>query len=190
MTTVQLLVGTKKGAFIFESDDARVDWSMRGPYCDSWPVLDMTHDPTSGVIYVASGNEWFGPAIWRSEDDGETWTLSSSGISYGEGEDPITEMWSIEPSGDVLEARRLVSQHGRRRKLGTCQRPSRPPLSRQMGGRRGRPHLALDRPRSEQSRSHLGGDVCCGRDANRRRRRDVGASERGHRGQALAGSSA
>jgi hypothetical protein len=104
MTTVQLLVGTKKGAFIFDSDEARTNWSMRGPFCDNWPVLDMAHDPATGAILAASGNEWYGPAVWRSDDNGETWSHSSNGISFGEGEDAITEVWSVEPAGDVLYA--------------------------------------------------------------------------------------
>ena len=104
MTTVQILTGTKKGAFIFESDASRKDWKLRGPFCDNWPILDMCVEPKSGAILAASGNDWYGPALWRSDDNGETWTHSSAGMSFGEGEDPVTQVWSIEAAGDVLYA--------------------------------------------------------------------------------------
>ena len=42
---VRLLVGTKKGAFILESDEARRDWSVRGPMCEGWPVHDIIVEP-------------------------------------------------------------------------------------------------------------------------------------------------
>ncbi len=75
---VRLLVGTKKGAFILESDEARHDWSMRGPLCEGWPVHDIIVEPGSGALLVAAGNAWYGPSIWRSDDGGETWTQSST----------------------------------------------------------------------------------------------------------------
>ena len=38
MSKSVLLVGTRKGLFVLESGDRR-DWSVRGPYCESWPDL-------------------------------------------------------------------------------------------------------------------------------------------------------
>lgn len=32
---VLVLVGTKKGAFIAESDNARMSWEVRGPFCEA-----------------------------------------------------------------------------------------------------------------------------------------------------------
>ena len=81
---VVLLVGTRKGCFILESDGDRRDWAMRGPYCDGWPVYRAIHDPESGALYVAAASEWHGAGVWRSPDMGETWTLSSEGLSYGD----------------------------------------------------------------------------------------------------------
>ena len=101
---VRLLVGTKKGAFILESDEARRDWSVRGPMCEGWPVHDIIVEPGSGALLVAAGNAWYGPAVWRSEDDGETWTHSSSGLTYGEEAEPIKTIWSLAatPDGGLL----------------------------------------------------------------------------------------
>jgi photosystem II stability/assembly factor-like uncharacterized protein len=84
MSRTLLLVGTRKGCFLLESDEDRRDWAVRGPFCESWPVYHAIHDPSSGAIYAAAASEWFGRAVWRSADLGETWTHSSEGVGYGE----------------------------------------------------------------------------------------------------------
>ena len=80
MQRTLLLVGTRKGCFLLESDADRKDWSVRGPFCESWPVYHAVHDAATGAIYAAAASEWFGLAVWRSPDLGETWTHSSEGI--------------------------------------------------------------------------------------------------------------
>src|ERR671927_40779 len=79
---IVLLVGTRKGCFVLESDGDRRDWSVRGPYCEGWPVYHAVFDEGSGTIYAAAASEWHGSAIWRSSDLGETWSHSSEGIAY------------------------------------------------------------------------------------------------------------
>src|SRR5690606_14277308 len=102
---VLVLLGTKKGAFILESDARRRSWELRGPFCETWPLNHVIGDPSNGVIYAAGGNEWFGPAVWKSTDLGKTWTHSSEGLSYGEGQDPIKAAWSLaRGQGDTLFA--------------------------------------------------------------------------------------
>jgi photosystem II stability/assembly factor-like uncharacterized protein len=92
---VRLLIGTKKGLFLLESDPARSDWRLAGPYCEAWPINHAVADPASGTLFAGGGNEWFGPAVWRSEDFGASWTHSSAGLTYGEGEVPIKSVWSL-----------------------------------------------------------------------------------------------
>ncbi len=101
---VLVLVGTKKGAFILESDAKRRDWSLRGPFCETWPIHHMVADPASGTLYAAGGNEWFGPAIWRSTDLGASWTHSSQGLTYAPGASPIKAAWSLAVGADALYA--------------------------------------------------------------------------------------
>jgi photosystem II stability/assembly factor-like uncharacterized protein len=104
-TRLLVLLGTKKGAFILESDAARSSWSLRGPYCDTWPMNHVVADPATGRIYAGGGNEWFGPAVWQSADLGESWTHSSQGLAYPEGETPVKAVWSLAPAaGGVLYA--------------------------------------------------------------------------------------
>lgn len=101
---VLLLVGTRKGGFILESDAERRDWRIRGPLCEGWPIHDMTHDPSSGALYAAGGNEWYGPAVWRSDDLGETWSHSSEGIAYGDEGPKIRKLWNVTPAHGSLYA--------------------------------------------------------------------------------------
>ena len=101
---VLVLVGTRKGAFILESDASRRTWRQRGPYCATWPMNHVKADPATGTIYGGGGNEWFGPAVWQSPDLGETWTHSSDGLAYEPGETPIRSAWSIAASGETVYA--------------------------------------------------------------------------------------
>src|SRR3954467_12902970 len=80
-----LLVVTRKGLFVLESDEARRDWNMRGPYCEGWPIYHAVYDEQGGAIYAAAASEWHGSAIWKSTDLGETWTHSSEGLQYPDG---------------------------------------------------------------------------------------------------------
>ena len=82
---VMVLVGTKKGAFVLESDAGRQSWTLSGPFCETWPMNHVVADPETGTIYGGGGNEWFGPAVWKSTDLGATWTHSSAGLAYPAG---------------------------------------------------------------------------------------------------------
>ncbi len=102
--TVLVLVGTKKGAFVLQADAQRRSWALRGPFCEAWPINHAVADPETGAIFAGGGNEWFGPAVWKSADLGETWTHSSQGLAYAAGEEPIKSVWSIAPGPGGLYA--------------------------------------------------------------------------------------
>mgnify|MGYP001436971679 CR=1 FL=1 len=104
MASVLILVGTKKGLFILQGDEARRSWELRGPFCETWPIQHAIADPATGAIYAAGGNAWFGAAIWKSTDLGATWTHSSAGLGYGEGEEPVAAAWSLAVAPDGLYA--------------------------------------------------------------------------------------
>ena len=101
---ILLLIGTKKGLFVAESDAARQTWSLRGPYCEHWPINHAVYDPASRAIHAGGGSDWFGPAVWTSPDLGHSWTHSSAGLAYGEGQEPIGAVWSLEAATGALYA--------------------------------------------------------------------------------------
>src|SRR5213596_1456745 len=104
MPRTLLLVGTRKGVFLLESDGDRRDWKLRGPYCEGWPVYHAVHDSQSGAIYAAAASEWHGQAVWRSPDLGETWTHSSEGVGYdGESSRKVSKISTLAVSdGRIL----------------------------------------------------------------------------------------
>ena len=95
MPSTMLLVGTRKGCFILESAGDRRDWTLRGPYCEGWPIYHAVFDPATQTIYAAGASEWHGSAVWRSPDLGETWSLSSEGISYGDGARKLSKISAL-----------------------------------------------------------------------------------------------
>jgi photosystem II stability/assembly factor-like uncharacterized protein len=83
MSKTVLIVGTRKGCFLLESDEARRDWELRGPFCEGWPIYHAIHGG-DGRVLAAAASEWHGASVWRSPDLGASWEQSSAGLSYGE----------------------------------------------------------------------------------------------------------
>jgi photosystem II stability/assembly factor-like uncharacterized protein len=81
MSKTVLIVGTRKGCFLLESDEARRDWQLRGPFCEGWPIYHAIHGG-NGTVLAAAASEWHGASVWRSPDLGESWEQSSAGLSY------------------------------------------------------------------------------------------------------------
>ena len=116
---VMVLIGTRKGTFIAESDAGRKDWSIRGPMAGDmfkfdenmvFPVnlvsMDVNYDAKTGTLYSATASSGgngnyeakIAPAVRRSTDFGETWTASSEGLTYGEGGPEIVKIWNVQPT--------------------------------------------------------------------------------------------
>ena len=74
MSTVRVLVGTRKGAFILTSDGKREKWDICGPHFAGWEIYHLkgsSLDPNR--IYASQTSGWFGQVIQRSDDGGKTW---------------------------------------------------------------------------------------------------------------------
>ena len=92
-----LLAGTKKGLFLFESQD-RQHWILRGPYLRGKEVYHAIRDPRTGRIFAAANDTWFGSQIVYSDDLGETWTEAKSGPAFAEDSGlKLERIWHIEP---------------------------------------------------------------------------------------------
>ena len=75
MTQTQILVGTRKGAWVFADDGARGDWSLEGPMFLGQIVNHFVQDPRdANVRLIAAKTGHLGPTVFRSLDAGRTWT--------------------------------------------------------------------------------------------------------------------
>jgi photosystem II stability/assembly factor-like uncharacterized protein len=74
MSKVRVLVGTRKGAFILNSDGKREKWEVSGPHFAGWEIYHMKGSPADpNRIYASQTSGWFGQIIQRSDDGGKTW---------------------------------------------------------------------------------------------------------------------
>ena len=73
---VTVLVGTTKGAFLISGGGDRQGWTVKGPFCDGWPINHFVGDPATGSLWAGGGGEWHGAGVWRSEDLGATWKVA------------------------------------------------------------------------------------------------------------------
>jgi BNR/Asp-box repeat len=74
MSTIRILVGTRKGAFILTSDGKRQNWEVSGPHFTGWEVYHLKGSPKDpNRIYASQTSSWFGQIIQRSDDGGKTW---------------------------------------------------------------------------------------------------------------------
>jgi photosystem II stability/assembly factor-like uncharacterized protein len=111
MSGVRVLVGTRKGAFILESDEKRAQWDVSGPHFAGWEIYHLkgsSADPSR--LYASQSSGWFGQVIQRSDDGGKTWETMGNEFAY-EGvpgkhqwydgtQHPweFTRVWHLEPS--------------------------------------------------------------------------------------------
>jgi photosystem II stability/assembly factor-like uncharacterized protein len=92
MSGVRVLVGTRKGAFILNSDGKRKDWEISGPHFGGWEMYHVTGSPANpDRLYASQSTSWFGQIIQRSDDGGETWSPVGNEFQY-EGI-PGTHQW-------------------------------------------------------------------------------------------------
>jgi photosystem II stability/assembly factor-like uncharacterized protein len=74
MTTLLLLVATRKGAWIFHGDAARKGWRADGPHFLGHIFNHVVADPRDGrTILAAAKTGHLGPTVFRSADRGKTW---------------------------------------------------------------------------------------------------------------------
>src|SRR5713226_1476190 len=74
MSSVRVLVGTRKGAFVLTADGKRQSWDVSGPLFSGWELYHLKGsavDPNR--IYASQTSGWFGQVIQRSDDGGKTW---------------------------------------------------------------------------------------------------------------------
>lgn len=94
---VLLMVGTRKGAFLFWSDPARRAWRCSHHHGD-WTVHAINYDERSGATYAATNNNYLAQAttIQRSPDHGATWRSSARGPAFAD-DRRAWQIWQVVP---------------------------------------------------------------------------------------------
>jgi photosystem II stability/assembly factor-like uncharacterized protein len=83
MSSVRVLVGTRKGAFILTSDGKRDRWSVQGPLFGGWEMYHLKGSPVNpDRIYASQTSGWFGQQVQRSDDGGSTWEAVGNEFAY------------------------------------------------------------------------------------------------------------
>ena len=169
---VRLLVGTKKGAFILDSDESRREWSISAPLCEGWPVHDLIVEPGTGAILAASGNAVVRPgrlAERRRRDDLEPFLERDDLRRRGRADqdDLVARGGAGRLAARGRRTGRSVPEHGPRGDLDPRRGPDQPSDPADLGTGRRRAHPPHDHPPPDRH----GPDV--GRDLGRRRLRDA-----------------
>jgi len=82
VSKVRVMAGTRKGAFILESDARRKDWDVAGPYFAGWEVYHMKGSPVDpNRLYASQTSSWSGQVLQRSDDGGKTWEAPGGGVT-------------------------------------------------------------------------------------------------------------
>jgi hypothetical protein len=71
---VRVLLGTRKGTYIVESDTRRRTWKVRPVSNGGRDVFHVTADPRApGRLFAAVNSGWWGPILYRSTNWGKSW---------------------------------------------------------------------------------------------------------------------
>jgi len=83
MSGVRVLVGTRKGAFILTSDEARNNWDISDPVFAGWEMYHLKGSPVDpNRLYASQTSDWFGQTMQRSDDGGKTWEPIGNEFAY------------------------------------------------------------------------------------------------------------
>ena len=106
-TQVKLLVGTKKGAFIYTSDERRQKWEISEPILPGWTFHHLSADlrDTQPRFYAAANHWAWGRSVAKSTDLGKTWDYRSQGLAFPpDMKSPSTRVpgeWQNTPPGTI-----------------------------------------------------------------------------------------
>ena len=98
--SAKLLVGTKKGMFIYTSDRSRDRWQLSPPMLPGWSVFNMAADMRDGGsrLYAAANHFAWGPSVAKNTNGGEDWDYHSPGLGFPKDMGvAIQNIWSVAP---------------------------------------------------------------------------------------------
>jgi photosystem II stability/assembly factor-like uncharacterized protein len=93
-------LGTRKGAFICQSDFKRRKWKLRGPFFENCPVFHLAFDRRDAkTVYAAVNSYQFGPTIYKTKNFGRKWEHAKSPPRFAESSGlKVENIWHIETS--------------------------------------------------------------------------------------------
>ncbi|MBI3287246.1 MAG: exo-alpha-sialidase [Chloroflexi bacterium] len=98
--TILLMVGTRKGLFIFSSNKARRRWQVEGPFIEGHRVFYATLDTRREMprLFATDNGGFFGTYLLYSDDFGRTWNPPKVGVQFStETGLKLENIWVIEP---------------------------------------------------------------------------------------------
>ncbi len=103
---ILLMVGTKKGAFLFRSRDGRRTWKSQGHFFRGKEIYHMTYDRRSRSLFASVGSGQWGPLVSVSRDMGKTWKESEAPPKFPKGSRlSVERVWHIEPGPEEQPGR-------------------------------------------------------------------------------------
>ena len=94
---VLVFAGTRKGAFIFESDLTRQKWQAHGPFFAGWALQHMKYDRRDGRLYASLDHMVYGSNIHVSPDLGKTWEMIDGPHFPESDERTVARYWHVQP---------------------------------------------------------------------------------------------
>src|SRR2546423_12613198 len=83
MSSVRVLVGTRKGAFILNSDASRKRWKVEGPHFAGWEIYHVKGSPADpDRLYASQSSGWVGQGPQRPDDGGKTWGAAGEPLPF------------------------------------------------------------------------------------------------------------
>src|SRR4029434_1629962 len=83
MSTIRVLVGTKKGAFILTADGKRQKWEVSGPHFGGWEIYHLKGSPVDpNRLYASQSIRWVGELMRLYDDVRESWDAVANKFGY------------------------------------------------------------------------------------------------------------
>jgi BNR/Asp-box repeat len=96
-----IAVGTRKGVFVFKSEDGRRSWKAGGQGMPGSSVHHAVYDPRNSAIFAAANYDQWGTKVMVSRDLGASWKEARTGPRFPkESGLSVNAIWHIEPGND------------------------------------------------------------------------------------------
>ncbi|HTT16105.1 MAG TPA: hypothetical protein VMH49_01935 [Thermoplasmata archaeon] len=103
---VHVLVGTRKGTYIVESDTRRRSWKVQPVSNPGRDIFHVTADPREpGTLYAAVNSGFWGPIVYRASNWGKKWTEVATPMTpVAKSREPM-----FDPESPAAKARAVIN---------------------------------------------------------------------------------